>query len=254
MRTMNALELDSLRPGLRIVERDLGDFRVRGAVLTHGDRAVVFDTLAHPADMAPVARLLEGRVVEVVYSHADWDHCWGTAGLGPVSAVVAQREAARRFREDLPRELADRRRDDRDYEDVLLVPPDVTFQRRIDLFLDGVLVELHALPGHTADSIVAFVPEWGVLLAGDAVETPLPVVNQRGLVEGWAQHLEIWAADPRVTLVVPSHGRIGGRELLEETRCYLSGLVAGCPEVRGRAEGEPFYRDAHARNLALMGG
>lgn len=248
-------ELESLRPGVRIVELDLEDFTVRAVLVTHGRRAVVFDTLAHPAHMTPVAGLVEGRGVEVVYSHADWDHCWGTAGLGPVEAVVAQGDAALRFKDDVPRELAEKRRSDPAYEDVILVPPDVTFQRRLDLFLDGVLLELHALPGHTPDSLVAFVPQWGLLLAGDAVEEPLPVVNDPALLDPWIDGLTTWAGDPRVTTVVPSHGRTGGREIIAESGAYLQGLREGRADAPGALHAlPPFYRDTHARNVAVMGG
>lgn len=250
---MRHINVESVRPGLRLVERDLGDFRVRGAVVTHGARALVFDTLAHPRDMRDVAEWVRGRVVEVAYSHADWDHCWGTAGLPGVAAVIAQYNAAFRFRDDVPRELEERRRTDPDYDDVDLVPPVVTFHHAMDLALDGLRVELRALPGHTSDSAVAFIPAWGILLAGDAVETPLPVVNDPGALPGWIEELERWRADPRVVQVVPSHGRVGGRELLGDTASYLRGLISG----KGRTDDahrrlEPFYRDTHARNLALI--
>ena len=252
---MHPPTLFPLRPGLRLVERDLGDFAVRAALVTHGERALLFDTLTHPRDMRPVAEMVVGRTVEVAYSHADWDHCWGTAGLPRVAAVVAQTEAAARFLADVPLELTAKRQSDPDWDDVRLVPPDVTFRQHMDLSLDGLLVELHALPGHTPDSAVAFIPSWGVLLAGDAVETPLPEVNDPAAVPGWLDRLEAWAEDPRVVRVVPSHGAVGGREILERNADYLRGLAEGRAEpptasgVLGR-----FYRQTHARNVALLGG
>jgi len=170
-----------------------------------------------------------------------------------VEVVVAHRHAAERFRTDVPAELEARRsREAGTWDEVRLVVPTMLFDRTHTVALGGATVELHALPGHTPDCIVGFVPEWGVLLAGDTVETPLPVVNDGGAVGSWVEGLAHWAGDGRVTTVVPSHGRVGGRELLEDTLRYLQGL----PEGRGPADLAAlprFYRETHQRNLELAG-
>lgn len=250
----------ALRPGLHLLETEVEDFDVRAAVVVGTERAVLFDTLAHPAQMADVAGLvglvgLAGSVgglpVAVVYSHADWDHCWGTCGVSGVDAVLAQEAALGRFRTDVPEELARRLAADPErWGAVTLVPPTVTFQDRHVLDLGGATLELHALPGHTPDCLVGWIPEWGVLLAGDTVETPLPVVNDGESVEGWIDGLARWAGDASVTTVVPSHGRVGGREVVADTLRYLRGLRLG----EGPADVAaltPFYRETHRRNLEL---
>ncbi len=230
----------------------MDDFDVRGAVAVGERRAVVFDTLSHPEQMQSVPRLTRGRALTVVYSHADWDHCWGTCALGGVTEVVAHRAAAERFGRDVPTELARRRREDGDHWDaVRLVPPTRSFSRRTSLDLGGVTLELGALRGHTPDCIVGRVPEWEVLLAGDAVETPLPVVNDGAAVPAWADALERLLAKGGFGLVVPSHGPIGGAEIIERNVTYLRGLLAG----RGgppRTALSPFYRRTHERNIRLV--
>ncbi len=253
-----------LRPGLHLLETEVEDFDVRAAVLVGSERVVVWDTLAHPAQMRGVAGLLAREActagsaprplpVTVVYSHADWDHVWGTSALGEVEDVVAHAHAARRFRGDVPAELESRRRREPGaWDDVRLVPPTVIFEREHLLDLGGVTLELRALPGHTPDCIVGFVPEWGVLLAGDTVETPLPVVNDGSVVSAWAAALEGWLAETRVVTVVPAHGPVGGRELLERNVRYLGTLVAGDgpDDLSGLP---PFYRETHRRNRDLAG-
>lgn len=246
---------------------------MRSAVLVGEVGAVVWDTLAHPSQMAPVGELVGDLPVTVVYSHADWDHAWGTCGIdvrgdrpsngvrhanprvpraprGP-QAVVAHRSAAARFASDVLEELAARRRADRDVWDaVRLVAPTVTFAAEYTLDLGGVTLALHALPGHTPDCIVGFVPEWGVLLAGDTVETPLPVVNDGGAVRRWVEALERWRSDPRVTQVIPAHGRLGNRDVIAETVTYLRGLLAG--DARDPGVVPTFYRETHARNARAI--
>ncbi|HSW27861.1 MAG TPA: MBL fold metallo-hydrolase [Longimicrobiales bacterium] len=268
---MNAPSVRTLRPGLHLLEAEVEDFDVRAAVLVGTERAVVWDTLAHPAQMEGVRRIVAaaggvagrsaavGRSAEaslpltVVYSHADWDHAWGTCALGDVEDVVAHAWSERRFRSDVPEELRRRQAEEPGLWDaVRLVPPTVLFERTHTLDLGGATLELHALPGHTPDCSVCFVPEWGVLLAGDTVETPLPVVNEARAVAEWAQALERWRDDARVATVVPAHGPVGGRELVEHTLRYLRGLAAG-GDLADLSALSPFYRETHRRNQELAG-
>ena len=226
---------------------------MRSAVLVGDARAVVLDTLAHPGQMAGVAALVGDLPVAVVYTHADWDHAWGTGGLTRVDQVVAQAAATHRFRTDVPEELARRRGVAPGvWDDVTLVPPGRTFETRMSLDLGGATLELHALPGHTPDCLVGYVPEWGVLLAGDTVETPLPVVNDGAVVPDWARRLRAWTQVAGVTLVVPSHGRVGGLELLDETAAYLEGLVTGAAPPDEALTS--FYEETHRRNVAAIRG
>jgi glyoxylase-like metal-dependent hydrolase (beta-lactamase superfamily II) len=230
------------------------DFDVRAAVLMGRERAVVWDTLAHPDQMVPVGELVGDLPITVVYSHADWDHAWGTCGLENVESVMAHEVAAARFVRDVPEELARRQGADlRTWGAVHLVAPTRTFTESTTLDLGGLTVELYALPGHTPDSIVGFVPEWGVLLAGDAVETPVPVLNDAASVDGWVRRLESWRDDARVESVVPAHGSVGGRDLFEVTASYLRDLAAGRASILGD-DLPPFYRETHRRNLRLMSG
>ena len=48
----------TLLPGLHLLETEVEDFDVRAAVLVGTERAVVWDTLAHPSQMEGVAGLL----------------------------------------------------------------------------------------------------------------------------------------------------------------------------------------------------
>ena len=134
-------------------------------------------------------------------------------------------------------------------------------QRHFDVqIMGGAALHLHPLPGHTRDCIVGFVPEWGVLLAGDTVETPLPVVNDGAAVRGWIERLDRWAVDPSVTTVVPAHGRVGGRELIDETASYLRGVLSavagGSPDAAAvdLSSALAFYAKTHTRNLQRVAG
>ena len=91
------MKLSELRPGLWLTELVLDDFDVRGAVIVGDKRVMVWDTLSHPYDMRPVIALTADKPIDVVYSHADWDHCWGTAAL-KADIIIGHERCAERFR------------------------------------------------------------------------------------------------------------------------------------------------------------
>lgn len=250
------------------------DFHVRGAVVAGSRRAVVWDTLARPAHMGGVAELARDLPLTVVYTHGDWDHVWGTAGLTrPWAEILAHEACGARFAGELQATLAERRvSSPGEYDDVVLIPPTRTFRGAVTLDLGGITLELHPLPGHTPDTVVGFVPEWGVLLAGDAVETPLPFLNPGSPAESWMASLEAWAqkldgwardlerrtlgpeghpgAGGRHPLVIPSHGPVGGTELLRQNARYLRKLLSG-EEPELSPDLSPFYLQTHEANRTL---
>ena len=250
---MNAPQAGGLRevaPGVLFVNVSTPEYDVRGALLLGRTHALVWDTLTHPRDMAPFATLLGARRLTIVYSHADWDHVWGTAGLPLEEAeIVAHRHCLERFSSDVPETLAARRKEEPGLWDaVRLVPPSRTFDAELDLDLGDLTLCLRHLPGHTADCLVGFVPEHGVLLAGDTVETPFPVVPAGAPLREWVQGLHRWTRDTRVKTVVPAHGRVGGIDVVTSTVDYLQALADGTPTTPSGPLSS-FYEATHRANL-----
>lgn len=228
----------------------LDEYDVRGALLDGDRRALVWDSLSRPRDMAPWLPLIGNRDLVIVYSHADWDHIWGTAGLPHERArIVAHALTRDRFGTDVPLVLAQKQAAEPGaWDDVVLVPPTESFEREWSADLGGMTLVLHHLPGHTPDCIVGFIPERGVLLAGDTVETPCPVVPADSPLRAWISELRRWKGDERVRTVIPAHGPIGGREILRQNITYLEGILTGHPiEPQGALTG--FYRETHLQNM-----
>jgi len=231
-----------------IHEIDTGDFAVR-SVLIQGQRfCLVWDTLTHPRDMIEFAGACAGQQCFVVYSHADWDHVQGTAALGN-AVVIGHRECALRFQGEAQQTLAElQAREPDSWEAVRLVPPDITFDRHLDLDLGGLAVSLHSLPGHTPDSIVGFIPEMRILLAGDAVELPCPCVPAGCDLDRWILSLAHWRDRAGVRTIIPSHGPSGGKEILDRAIDYLNGLRQGSPRPLPD-DARPMYVKTHEDNL-----
>lgn len=245
--------LKKFRPELWLTELHLEEFNVRGAVIIGEKGAVIWDSLSHPRDMQPVWTLLAQKDWQLVYSHADWDHVWGTAGLSYQNkTITAHTNCLARFSDDVPRELQEMRAGEPDkWNEVVLVPPTQIFETEFSIDLGNVTLMLHHLPGHTRDCIVGFIPEWSTLLAGDTVEAPLPVINLDSPLDDWIAGLKKWANDARVKHVIPSHGKIGSRELILQNVVYLQNLRSGSAlEVPENLD--PFYRETHQENLRLM--
>jgi glyoxylase-like metal-dependent hydrolase (beta-lactamase superfamily II) len=236
--------------GVWLTEVALGDYDVRGALLVGDACAAVWDTLSHPRDMAGWLLPIGDRELTVVYSHADWDHIWGTAGLPLGRAmIVGQRECRARFGTDVPKTLCERQRTEPGrWDEVTLVAPGTVFDEEMTVELGSLTLELHHLPGHTPDTIVGLVPERGLLLMGDTAETPLPVVPPGSPLAAWIGGLERWERDPRVRLVVPAHGPIGGVEILQRNIRYLRALLDGRPLPVTELLTD-FYRMTHEANL-----
>jgi glyoxylase-like metal-dependent hydrolase (beta-lactamase superfamily II) len=209
--------------------------------------AAVWDTLTHPRDMEIILPLLSGKPVQIIYSHADWDHIWGTCVL-TADQVIGHRLCLERFAVEVPDTYKKMSAENPVFwKGITLVPPSITFEKELELDLGGMTLNLFHLPGHTQDAIVGFIPQLGVLLGGDALEDPFPVFNQGNSLKGWIEGLKKWAADDRVQLVVPSHGKVSGPILIEQNIHYLAGLLDGTSLIpQGLV---PFYLDTHRENV-----
>jgi glyoxylase-like metal-dependent hydrolase (beta-lactamase superfamily II) len=245
---------EKVNAGVWVTRVTLADYDVRGALILGEDRAVVWDTLSHPRDMRPYLPLIGSRELVIVYSHADWDHIWGTGGLPYAAAtIVAHDDCRRRFDTDVPVVLAEKQiAAPGAWEEVVLVRPTRTFCHEESLDLGGMTLLLRALPGHTSDCIVGFIPERGILLAGDTVETPCPVVPVDSPLEQWISALAGWASDDRVRHVIPAHGPIGGPALIQQNVEYLERIrTGGGTEPPGALTA--FYRETHLQNVRWQG-
>ena len=236
-----------------IREVKLGDYDVRSLLICGERKVLVWDTLSHPQDMTCFLPLIGDKELVIVYSHADWDHIWGTEGLPFKNAtVIGHMTCLERFSGDVPIKLQEKIKKQEQFKDVKLIAPTVTFGCEFSIDLGDISLQLHHLPGHTTDSIVAFIPEKGLLLMGDTIETPFPVVPRGDVLPPWIEGIKIWEKDPLINTVIPSHGIIGGREILQQNIKYLQSLADGC-DIQIPEDLTDFYRDTHKANILSRG-
>jgi cyclase len=108
-----------------------------------------------------------------------------------------------------------------DWGEIVVTPPNVTFDDRLVLFAGDLRVELiYVGPAHTTNDIVAWVPERKLLFTGDAVfnkGTPFFIF---GSLAGSLESIAALRALGAET-IVPGHGAVCGPEVLDEVEAYL---------------------------------
>lgn len=109
-----------------------------------------------------------------------------------------------------------------DWGDLVVAPPFVTFQERLNIYVDDLLVELHHLgtAAHTTNDVVAWIPERKVLFTGDLIfngGTPFVLM---GSVEGSLAVLPK-LVDFGANVIVPGHGEPCGPEAVDRVAAYL---------------------------------
>jgi glyoxylase-like metal-dependent hydrolase (beta-lactamase superfamily II) len=107
-----------------------------------------------------------------------------------------------------------------------LVLPNAVFERRMDITIGDITVELHNMNIHTPDSVVAYIPRDKIVLPGDTIEDSVVFIsNPSNVVEQIDNLAEFGRWD--ITRLYPSHGNIELRN---------AGFVfAGAPAGSGRS-------------------
>ncbi len=140
---------------------------------------------------------LPSRVV-IFNSHADYDHIWGNChfeGELIICHELCRERVMKEWDEVLERNSEHQRGN------VIRLPPNVTFQEKLDFVEEE--VEFFHTPGHTRDSASCFDKRDSILFVGDNIESPIPYINQMNIKEYKATLGSYLQADAR--LIISGH-------------------------------------------------
>lgn len=246
-----AMRLVDVGPHCYAVVNDRNRLCDSNSGLVNAGGGLVIDT---QCDLAHARRMIElfGTVWQtlperVAITHEDVDHVWGNQ-LFPGAQIIAQQKIHERLPHAAdPRhlqrlqhaakhwlsrivlrlsspgllKLADQMAEDYDFDNIEFVPPNVSFDQRFELNLNGLEVHLiHVGPGHQWGDTLVHVPAERVLFTGDVVFRQCTPIGWAGSFEGWQRSLMLVAElDPAV--IVPGHGPICGLEGPRELSAYL---------------------------------
>jgi glyoxylase-like metal-dependent hydrolase (beta-lactamase superfamily II) len=258
--------------GDRVFTRHFEFFDQQIGVVLGGRDVLVVDTRSTPAQareiVADIRELTKDPVSIVVDTHWHFDHTFGNSVFRP-AAIWGHVRAADRLRREGAEALREAAEGipalEADFNEVVIDPPEHTFEDRATVEVGDRLVELsYHGRGHTEGDITILVPDARVLFAGDLIEEGSPPSFGDSFPLDWPATLE--ALLPLATgAVVPGHGAIGDAAFIAAQLEAMRGLVALARQVNDGAlaiddaiAASPFGprtpRDAFERALAQLRG
>ncbi|MBM7867857.1 MBL fold metallo-hydrolase [Heliobacterium gestii] len=209
---------------LTLFQTEVEGYLTTAALLLLPGCNVVVDTMELPERMDPLWSHLRERGREklplwVINSHHHWDHVWGNSAF-PGSPIIAHEFCRRRLETGGAAVLCQYRSKDDRYDAVSLVLPGLTFTDRMVLHDGDCRLELLHFPGHTDDSLLVTLPGEGLLLAGDSLEDPFPMLEWEGGTERYLRNL-LTLRGKTIRTVIPGHGPLSGPDLIERNLYYV---------------------------------
>jgi cyclase len=168
--------------------------------IVSGSEALLFDagiTPEHAGFMLNHVKSLGATEITVVYSHIHSDHIAGAVALKEAT-IISQAETEVQLKEKR-NELA------KGIPPIEVVLPTQTYEKTMALQVGKRRVELHNFNIHTTDGTILFLPEEGILFAGDTLEDTATYINDVGSLSTHVQELKRMAQLP-IFKILPAHG------------------------------------------------
>jgi cyclase len=169
-----------------------------------------------------IRKVTDKPVRYLINTHHHGDHIYGNhvfAGATIISHDYCRREAIEQGIRDP--DLMNTIFPEFDFRGIAITPADITFDNQLSLYMDGQEVRLlHFEPGHTAGDIIVYLPDEGIIFAGDFIFLYSTPLGMEGSFAGWLRNLDAMENLGAQTYV-PGHGPVCGAEGLNLCRDYL---------------------------------
>ncbi|HEX4792095.1 MAG TPA: MBL fold metallo-hydrolase [Actinospica sp.] len=221
--------LTCLAPGVHAYIQPDGGWCLNNAGVIAGDGATLLvDTAATQARTealrTAVASVTRDPVSIVVNTHHHGDHTHGNYLFADTARILGHERCAPEVVKQ--GDLLQRLWPKVEWGDVRPVGPSEEVRGRTAIDVGGIRVLLEPVQtAHTPDDLLAFLPEHGVLFAGDLVfsgGTPFILMGSLAGARAAVDRIRALGAQT----VVAGHGPIGGAELFDVTERYLDWLGA----------------------------
>ncbi|TDK35411.1 MBL fold metallo-hydrolase [Rhizobium deserti] len=174
---------------------------VASYAIVDGTEALVYDThisLEHAKAIRAHLESLGVQHIRVVLSHWHKDHVAGNGAFADCEILSLKLTAERLLQNRQKIEQADPPISP-------LVMPNATFEDSLHLTIGRRRVELHHFAIHSADGNVVFLPEQGLLLAGDTLEDTVTFISEALEIGTHVRELERMKTFP-IAKILPAHG------------------------------------------------
>jgi len=119
-----------------------------------------------------------------------------------------------------------------DIDRVELVRPHITFDKGLSLDMGDATLVLESVGGHSSATIMIYLAEEKVLFTGDNVEGQFPYFGQAHFGR-WKEALQkMLSLD--IDRVIPGHGEVGGKEMVEKYVTFLTELESEVREFQSQ--------------------
>jgi cyclase len=202
-----------------------------GAILT-GEGVILIDTPMLPDDADTWLKEIRKRTNEPILYILNTDHHRGHI-IGnqyfPMATVIAHEFAWKNmksygdsfrtrllnlYRNRMP-EAAEEWK-----QNLKIIEPEITFTGHITLFKGDKEIHLIPLGGHTPATTVIYLPQDGLLFAGDMVVTDRPPFLSQGDTKEWLEALT-YLRKLQYDVLIPGHGELTGKEATEKMSEFL---------------------------------
>jgi len=226
-----------------------------GGIVTR-EGAILVDSLPFPAearDMATfISRVCPPGVQYVVLTHYHADHTYGSY-LFPDADVVGHARCRTLLTTVGVPALDAAQAEAPELEDVVLRPPDVTFDDgELSLRVGKEVVRLIHAPGHTRDSVMVYVEESRVLFAADTV-MPVPSIVDGDMDDLRASLRKV--TELSIENMVQGHGEVILRgevlDIVQISLDYLDAIEALVAEAIKSGEGRDVLQKSSIESCGL---
>ncbi len=261
---------------------EAADFNYGSVVLHKAKKAIVFDTMKFVADAKKVKDYMRDLGIDhftVVNTHWHSDHTGGNS-LYQDDNIIATSKSRRRMEQNKKLiETGGKGEIGGDPGDVdaiafienpfPVVYPNITFNTRLELYLEDIKIELFNIHIHTKDCLVGYLPHEKILISGDTLEAPLPLIIEVGSIPVQIENLKK-LNEMDIKMIIPPHGNLerydkGGydKSLIDNTINYLTKILSRVNEsnflegsmeeyITKAVEPRESYREIHQNNLAIV--
>ena len=191
---------------------------------------IVIDTRVNPEEaekvMAQIREHTDQPIRYVINTHYHGDHTFGNQVFAGSRGIIAHKNVRRSLAGSLGRDHLERFKGFGlpGLDAVQITPPNLVFEKKMDLYLGGYHLELiHLGRGHTDGDIFVYMDALKTVITGDLVFNHQHPYMGDGYLEEWIRTLK-YIEDNNNEVVIPGHGEVGGKPIVIAMKHYLLDL------------------------------